>query len=281
MTQPPSYPKLTLREHRALWMLSQGRTIAEIGAALKIEEHSASQVLLRGRRKFNQPNRFAFLAWACLNGIIGPELDCGKSAAAWRRHQDRDEPACPACRRFHTGRVTAEAADLPEVEIVITPREQDVLDALAAGADSMAEISEKTGMSRKRAASHLTSLYGKLNIPHRDNRDRRKILLYVARQRGVYHLPDGTYKTRRGQVFVPPQMRLSPAQVDLLKAVEDGRSLAAAGAVLGLPREQVSARLSEIYRRLGIPRQGCSNNLERKARRAEAIRRAREYGLMD
>lgn len=274
-------PKLTLREHRALWMLSRGHTIEEIASVLKIEEHSASQVLLRARRKFSQPNRFAFIAWACLNGIIGPELDCGKSAAAWRRHQDRDEPACPACRRFHTRRATAEAETGPEVEIVLTPRETDVLDAVASGADSMLDIGEKTGLSRKRVASHLSAIYDKLNVPHRDNRDRRRIALYVARQRGVYPLPDGTYLTRRGAVFVPPQMRLSPAQVDLLKAVEDGRSLAQAGALLGLPREQVSARLSEIYRRLGIPRSGIRNNQERKARRAEACRRAREYGFMD
>lgn len=277
----PLEPKLTLREHRAVWMLSTGSSLGEIGLALGIVEHSVSQVLTRARVKFHHTNRYAFVAWACLNGLIGPEIDCGKSSTAWRRHQDKDEPACPACRRFHTGRLTAEASERPELEISLTQREMDVLTALAAGADSMQSISEHTGLSKKRAANHLSSIYDKLNIPHRDNRDRRHIALYVARQRGVFPLPNGTYLTRRGAVFVPPQMRLSPKQVDLLKVVDTGCSLTVAGERLGLPREAVSARLSEIYRRLGISRDGVRNNDIRRARRKEAISKAREYGLMD
>lgn len=274
-------PKLTLREHRALWMLTQGSSLTETASALGIQEHSVSQVLDRARRKFHHTNRYAFVAWACLSGLIGPELDCGKSMRAWQRHQAKDEPACPACRRFHAGRAPADAPGLPEVEITLTRRETEVLHALAAGADSMQEIGDKVGLSRKRVASHLSSLYDKLNIPHRDNRDRRRIALYVARQRGVFPQKDGTYLTRRGTLLVPPQMRLSPKQIDLLRAVEDGSSLAQAGLVLNLPREAVSARLSEIYRRLGIPRDGVRNNTVRRARRAEAVKRARDFGLMD
>ena len=276
-------PRLTLREHRATWMLSQGTDVEVIARKLGIRTHSVSQMLNRARLKTGTPNRYAYLAYAVLNGIIGPELDCGKSVTAYKRHHARDEPVCPACRRFHDrfNARTYDCSDLPQVEIILTPREFEVLDAIASGADSMQQIGDKIGLGRKRVASHLSVLYEKLGVPDRDNRDRRRIVLYVARQRGVFPMPDGTYRTAAGRSVIPPQMRLSPKQIDLLRACEDGSPLRVVGERCGIPREAASARLSEIYRRLGVGGRGLRGNEVRRNRRLEAVRRARDFGLMD
>lgn len=279
------HPRLTLREHRATWMLARGFSTEEMARELKIQNHSVSQLLDRARRKTPAPNRYAYVAYAVLSGLVGPELDCGRSLAAYKRHNQRDEPPCPACRRFHELRNTALYDRDPRavtVEVVFTRREMQVLDALAAGADSMREIGDKLGgLDRKRVASHLSSLYDKVGVPHRDNRDRRRVLLYLARQRGLYPLPDGTFRAAQGRVLVPPQMRLSPKQAQLLLACEDGAPLRVVGERLGLPREAVSARLSEVYRRLGVgPGADPRNNASRRDRRREAARRAREFGLL-
>lgn len=280
-------PRLTLRETRATWMLSQGREVAEIAQELGIQNHSVSQMLDRARRKTGAPNRYAYLAYVLLKGLVGPELDCGRSMTAFKRHNQRDEPVCPACRRFNDLRNSAlydrrEEVERLAVRVDFTPREVQVLDAVAAGADSMDEIGQKIGAGRKRVASLLSVLYGKVGVPDRDNQDRRRILIYLARQRGLYPLPDGTYRLSTGRVFVPPQMRLSPKQKELLLACEDGSPLRVVGERCGLTREAASARLSEIYRRLGVPPVADGRgNAHRRERRREAARRAREFGLLD
>lgn len=274
-------PKLTIREHRAVWMLSQGHTHEEIAAVFHILPSSASEILVRAREKFGYASRYAFLAAMILQGHVGLWLDCGKALAAYQRHIDKDEPVCPACRLFMQRRATPPAEDAPApVEIQLRPREMEVLQAIASGADSMQEIGQVIKLGRRSVASLLSGLYAKLNIPHRDNHERRRILLYVARQRGLMPLPDGTYRKPGTAYWVPPQMRLSAKQITFLKACQDGASLTEVGARLGISREAASARLSEIYRRLGVP-QNVRGNGARRDRRLLAYRRAEEFGLLN
>lgn len=281
MTTESVPPRLTLREHKAVWMLSQGSSLDEVAAELKIQNHGASQVLLRARNKFGCANRYSLLATLILEGHVGKHLDCGRSAAAYQRHISAQEAACPACIRFHRHRASLAENPPPPGSITLTPRQNEVLQVIASGVDSVSEIGEKMGLHRKNVASLLSEIYRVLNIPHRDNWDRRRIALYVARQRGFVPMPDGTYRTSSGPLSIPPQMRLSPAQCDLLRACEDGSSLAVVGQRCGLSRESTAARLSEIYRRLGVPRSLNGAPADRRTRRREAIRRAREYGLLD
>lgn len=272
-------PRLTLREHKAVWMLSQGHDIPEIAKELGILNHSVSQLLQRARYKYGQRSRYALLAHLILSGYIGLRLDCGRSRAAFQRHHQLDEPVCPACRRFNDLRNSLpDRIDLPN-DVSLTLKEMQIMSALAAGDDSMAEISARTGMGRSRVGSHLTAIYAKLNIPHRDNRDRRRICLYVARQKGLVPLPDGTYRSRTGSVWTPVQARLSPKQKELLLACQDGAPLSEVAARCGIRREAAGARLSEIYRRLGLTR-NIQGNEARRARRVEAYNRAREFGLL-
>lgn len=278
-SRPPLAPRLTVREHKAVWMLSQGRSLQEIAAELGIRRDGASGVLVRARDKFGYASRYPFLAAMILDGHVGRYLDCGKSLAAYQRHHQKDEEPCPACRRFKAQR--NKMLDEPvRTDLHLTHREAQVLRAIASGADSMAEIGAVIGLGRRSTASILARLYTAFNIPHRDNRDRRRILLYVARSRGYAPLSDGTYRTRSGVIQVPPQMRLSPRQVELLLACQDGAPLSEVGRRCGISREAASARLSEIYRRLGLERSARGNDARRE-RRTEAYRRAKEYGLLD
>ncbi len=68
---------------------------------------------------------------------------------------------------------------------------------------------------------------------------------------------------------------LTPAQGRVLKAVALEGSASAAAVRLGIPRDTVTSRLSEIYRRLGVTeaRRG-------EERRRAAVRAAVEHGLL-
>ena len=69
---------------------------------------------------------------------------------------------------------------------------------------------------------------------------------------------------------------LTPAQVQILRAVADTDTPEGAAVQLGVSRDTVSSRLSEIYRRLGV------THLPRGAqRRTAAVRVAVQHGLFD
>jgi DNA-binding NarL/FixJ family response regulator len=69
-------------------------------------------------------------------------------------------------------------------------------------------------------------------------------------------------------------MPLTGRQAEVLTAAADGSSLVVVAGRLGTSREQVSARLSEAYRRLDV------SWVPRDERRAAAVRVARGRGLI-
>lgn len=73
----------------------------------------------------------------------------------------------------------------------------------------------------------------------------------------------------------PAGHRLTPKQQEVLKAVAAGGTLLDAGRRIGMTRQQVGARLSEVYRALGVADQPDGK------RRAAAVRIATEHGLID
>lgn len=72
----------------------------------------------------------------------------------------------------------------------------------------------------------------------------------------------------------PARMPLTPRQSTVLTAAADGAPLAVVAARVGTTRQQVAARLSEAYQRLGV------TYLPRDQRRAAAVRTARTRGLI-
>lgn len=72
--------------------------------------------------------------------------------------------------------------------------------------------------------------------------------------------------------FRPPS--LTPRQAEALRAVADGRPLAAAARELGMTPEGVASALNGAYRRLGVA------EVPREARRAAAVRAASAHGLI-
>jgi DNA-binding NarL/FixJ family response regulator len=68
--------------------------------------------------------------------------------------------------------------------------------------------------------------------------------------------------------------KLTPSQVRVLAAAADGSTLEAVAKTLGYSRTYVASRLSEVYRRYEI------SHLPRSDRRAEAVHRATEDGLL-
>jgi len=75
-----------------------------------------------------------------------------------------------------------------------------------------------------------------------------------------------------------PQVRprLTPAQMRVLQAVADFGTATAAADRLGIPRDTVTSRLSEIYRRVGL------THLRRgEERRAAAVEAATRHGLIN
>lgn len=72
----------------------------------------------------------------------------------------------------------------------------------------------------------------------------------------------------------PARMPLTPRQAQVLAAAAGGEPLSVLAVRLGITREQVSARLSDAYRRLDV------THLPRGERRAEAVRVARRRGLI-
>lgn len=72
----------------------------------------------------------------------------------------------------------------------------------------------------------------------------------------------------------PARMPLTPRQALVLHAAADGAPLAVVAARVGRTRQQVAARLSEAYERLGVA------HLIRSEKRAAAVREARRRGLI-
>jgi DNA-binding NarL/FixJ family response regulator len=72
----------------------------------------------------------------------------------------------------------------------------------------------------------------------------------------------------------PVRMPLTPRQAQVLAAAASGEPLSVLAVRLDITREQVSARLSDAYRRLDV------THLPRAERRAEAVRVARQRGLI-
>jgi DNA-binding NarL/FixJ family response regulator len=144
--------------------------------------------------------------------------------------------------------------------IQLTARELEVLQLIANGF-THAEIGEQLGITGKgvtAAVNRMLLRLGALNAPH-------AVLLAV--RAGIL---EGRPKRRPG----PPRQPLTARQAEVLTAASDGASLSTVAARLDTTTQQISARLSEGYLRLGV------THLPREERRAAAVDVARRRGLI-
>lgn len=144
--------------------------------------------------------------------------------------------------------------------IQLTARELEVLTLIANGF-THAEIAERLTITERavgNAADRARMRLGALSAPH-------AVLLAV--QAGILQ---GRPKRRPG----PPRQPLTARQAEVLDAASDGASLTTIAARLDTSTQQVSARLSEGYLRLGV------THLPRQERRAAAVHEARRRGLI-
>ncbi|MFB7707943.1 LuxR C-terminal-related transcriptional regulator [Streptomyces sp. NPDC056105] len=142
----------------------------------------------------------------------------------------------------------------------LTAREVEVLRLIAAGF-TYEEIAEQLDIGiggAKGTSSRMMMRLGALNAPH-------AVLLGV--QAGIL---EGRAKKRPG----PPRQPLTARQAQVLTAAEDGAPLSTVARRLNTTPQQVSARLSESYLRLGV------THLPRGQRRAAAVAEARRRGLI-
>lgn len=144
--------------------------------------------------------------------------------------------------------------------IRLSPQQFQVLTLLANGF-LPAEIAERLRLTEQ--AVRDTSLRARQRLGAHSNA--HAVLLAV--QAGI--LP-GRARRRPG----PPRQPLTARQAEVLNAAADGASLSTVARRLGTTTQQVSARLSEAYLRLGV------THLPRAERRTAAVAEARRRGLI-
>lgn len=257
---------LTERQTRTLWLLSTGKTCADIAR----DSGSAPSVVRKGCARIYCLMDATTAAQAVRNGLlrgfIGPYEDCG-SLAAYRRHIKRDEPVCAACKRGNRERVENEAllerrcAQLGEPEIRL-------LRAFDAGR-TLEQICARWNISHRAVKDLTASAYAALGVAHLPSVVRREAALREARTRGLLQasrpVPERT---------PPTAVQLSDTHVRVLLSMESGATLSETARLLELRPGTCSTRLSEAYRRLDV------GWMEKGSRLSAALRRARALGLI-
>lgn len=257
---------LTELQTRRLWLLSTGRTCADIAR----DEGTAPSVVRKSCVRLYSLMGASTAAHAVRNGLlrgfIGPYDDCG-SQAAYRRHIKRDEPVCAACKRGNRERMenesmlTARQAQLGEPEIRL-------LRAFDAGR-TLEQICTRWNISQRAVKNLTASAYAALGVAHLPAVVRREAALREARRRGLLM---GQKPTPERSPVKP--VLLSDTHVRVLLEMESGATVAETAQRLDLRPGTCSTRLSEAYRRLDV------GWMEKGQRLPAALRKARTLGLL-
>lgn len=260
-TGEQSCPALTRREHRFLWLVAQGYTPDQAGMMMSIS--GTASVGSRMRLKLGANTNAHAVAIAYQRDMLGPYEDCG-SEHGYRSHVGRHEDACRACRRAHADYVERNQ-DMPAYtsRITLTEAEHRLLKAWDAGR-SNAQVRQNWNVSVKTIEGLTTSVYRKLDVRHLPVQGRRYAALDEGRRRGWL-------RPRPQPVLVLAERKapgLSDLEIQTLAAVAGGATLAQAGDVLSIPRQQVSSRLARIYKKLDVV------HLPSGERRAAAVKAA-------
>jgi DNA-binding NarL/FixJ family response regulator len=258
---------LTERQRRVLWLLSVGRTRAEIVLLIPGETDGGVRgACARIYALLNSATAAQAVRNGLLGGHIGPYEDCG-TLAAYRRHIKREEPTCPACKRGNRERAETEAA-LRNRRVRLNEAEVRLLRAFDAGR-TMSQICTAWGVHHRVVKNLATSAYAALGVTHLPQVVRREAALREARMRGLLGVcrPDQPTSTDR-------QVSLSNTHVKILLKLETGASFSAAAEQLKMHPGTFSSRVSEAYKRLGV------DWMDKPQRKDAALRKARALGLL-
>lgn len=266
-TVTPGTPQLNPRQARMLWLLSQGLLAPEIAREVGTTATGVRTSTANLYKRLGVRNAAQAVAYALINGIIGPYEDCG-SLAAYRRHHDRDESTCQACRLGNAWRL-----DNPEVsagQVTLTTPQLRLLKAFDAGR-THAQIADAWKVSRPTVERLTTSLYLALRVHGLPRQLRRPAALDRARSLGFLGKKPPAVAAPRPFGSVRP---LAARERRVLEAMADGRTITQGAASLGLSRTSVATSLTWAYRSLDVL------HVPRVHRRREAVRVAREHGFI-
>lgn len=263
--EPPAVIALTERQTRVLWLLSVGRSRADIVKETGDTRGSVDAACYRIFCLLEADSAAQAVRNGLLNGHIGPYEDCGY-LAAYQRHIKRDEVICPACKRGNRERMETEAA-LRNNRVKMSQAEVRLLRAFDAGR-TREQIALAWNVSGETVKHLATSAYRSLGVSHLPQSVRREAALREARKRGLL------------ATTPPPQLpprtavSLTDTHVRVLLSMESGATLAQTAERLNLRPGTCSTRLSEAYRRLDV------GWMEKGRRLPAALRRARALGLL-
>lgn len=257
---------LTERQTRVLWLLSMGCAREEIAQKTGDTPGGVKSACARVYRLLGAATAAQAVRIGLLDGHIGPYEDC-RSLAAYRRHIKKDEAVCAACKRGNRERLDAEAS-LKRRRVQLSEPEIRLLRAFDAGR-TVAQICTAWKVSHRIVKDLTASAYAALGVSHLPQSVRREAALREAGARGLLRV-----RMPSKPVSLTQHVTLTNTQVRVLIALESGASITEAAEQLQMHPGTVSTRLSEAYRRLDV------GWVSKADRRPEAIRRARELGLL-
>lgn len=255
---------LTERQRRVLWLVSVGKTTAEISREYTNYPRNVTKMCGKIYRTVGAKTPAQAVRNGLLLGVIGPYEDCG-SLAAYRRHIQREETTCAACKRGNRERLEAEASPR---QVHLGKPEIQLLRAIDAGR-TRAQIATAWGISEQDVKNLITTTYTALGVDRLPPAVRREAALREARIRGFLA------PTPPPQQGPPPKsVQLSDTHVKILLSMESGATLAQTAARLDLRPGTCATRLSEAYRRMDV------RWMEKGQRLPAALQRARRLGLI-
>jgi DNA-binding NarL/FixJ family response regulator len=265
MDSTPTPPAFTRFQRRVLWHLSQGYTVKGTAEQLTTVRQSVVDSLVIIRRKAGAATTTQAVLNAYLMGAYGPRENCG-TRAAYLRHLEAEEDACPACRRANAYWLKCQAD--PPVEVLpLTDAQLKIIRAFHIGR-THTDLIQVWRISRSRLHREIADMYRRLGVTEVSREERREAALQIAMERGLLRpgAPAAQSPVRSARVH------LTQREKDILRAVDGGRSLVQAASLLGMGVSSLSSRLTDIYRKLDV------SYLPRKQKRAAALREARARG---
>lgn len=266
-TKPVDFRPLTTREHRYLWLISQGHTPRETFQLMGTGSSPSLATRVKNKLQARTMEHAVFLAVS--HDLIGPGMHCG-TLDGYREHQSRgDREPCRACRRAFSE--YAERQGTPVLQKVrLTEPELRLLQCFDAGR-TFKQVLENWGCSRRTLDQVRLDLYRKLDVSHLPQQAKQCAALEAGRRLGYLvcpvhpPLPGPVGPARRS---VP----LTELETRTLALLAQGCSLREAGQELGIAGSAVSARLARIYEKLDVLHHGHGE------RREAAVKQARAQG---
>lgn len=248
-----------------LWHLSQGYTIKETAAQMGTARQAVVDSLRITRRKLDAKTNYQLVLKGYLAGAYGPARDCG-TRASYVRHGTRDEDPCPACRRGNAYWLQRQSE--PPVEVrQLTDAQLKILRAFHVGR-THADLRRTWKISESKLSREVKDMYARLGVSDVPREERREAALQIGLEHGL--LRPGAPRAQSPILSAP--VHLTAREKEILRAVDEHTTLAAAAAALAIKPTSLGSRLTDIYYKLDVA------YLPRKQKRPAALNEARRRG---